>query len=578
MSEAPMSQFAEAVQDFRRLRRQADIERLLAVVRGESADLLPFDEVQRHMRAKAGSERQLREIPLDAIVGSVGRYHDFTRSFLPRKDSDESRWTRVQIAAHGLAGLPPIEVYQIGDAYFVFDGNHRVSVARQNNAKTIQAYVIPFRTRVPLPPDVRPDELIVRGEYAAFLEDTHLDEQRPGADLLMTVPGQYRKLRDHIDVHRYYMRVEQHRDIDLPEGAVSWYDNVYVPAIMLIRERGLLRDFPGRTEADLYLFLAEHRAELEQQLGWDVSADRAASDLAIRSGNPAARAAQAGEQMLEMVLPDELEPGPAAGRWRQETLPTASGWLFDEILVALNGEPAGWEALDQAITIAKIEGGKLYGLHIVRTEALRNSPAAHAVREEFARRCAAAGVPGRLAVDVGPVARCIRERSRWTDLVVLKLNYPPGPRPLARLKSGLRTLIRTSIRPVLMVPTPAQSLERLLLAYNDGPKAEEALFLAAYLAGRWKREIVLVTVSDGTPALEAARIRARKYLNERGISPQVAAASGPPGPAIVAAAERHNCGLIIMGGYGRGPVSDLVLGDTVEDVLRTSRVPTLICQ
>jgi nucleotide-binding universal stress UspA family protein len=575
MSDGSFSQMATAVQDFRRLRRQADVERLLALLRGDSADLLSFDAVQRQMRATAGNERQLRDIPLDAIVGSVGRYHDFSRSFLPRNDSDEARWSRVQTASHAMAGLPPIDVYQIGDAYFVVDGNHRVSVARQNGATSIQAYVIPFRTRVPLPPNVRPDELIVRGEYAAFLEATLLDEQRPDLHLLMTVPGQYRTLREHIDVHRYFMSNEQRRDIPLTEGAVAWYDNVYLPAVTLIRERGLLRDFPGRTEADLYLFLAEHRAELEQALGWEISAERAAHDLATRSTNPVV---QAGEQMLEMVLPDELESGPSAGRWRADTSPTASGWLFDEILVPINGEASGWDALDQALTIARAEGGKLFGLHVVPHAAARDKPAVQAVCDEFARRCAAAGVPGRLAVDVGTVARCIRERSRWTDLVVLKLNYPPGPRPLERLKSGIRTLIRTSIRPVLMVPTPTQHVERLLLAYNDGPKSDEALFLATYLAGRWQRDLVLLTVSDGAPSLEAARIRARTYLQAQGVNPHVISATGAVGPAIVTAAERHQCNLIIMGGYGRGPVSDLVLGDTVEDVLRISRVPTLICQ
>lgn len=574
MSDGSMSQLAGAVQDFRRLRRRADLERLLALLRGDSADLLPFDEVQRRLRATVGNERQLREIPLDAIVGSVGRYHDFSRSFLPRNDSDEARWSRVHTASHGLAGLPPIDVYQIGDAYFVVDGNHRVSVARQNGATSIQAYVTPLRTRVPLPPNVRPDELIIRGEYASFLEETLLDEQRPDADLLMTAPGQYRTLREHIDVHRYYMSRDQQRDISLAEGAIAWYDNVYLPLIAVIRERGLLRDFPGRTEADLYLFLAEHRAELEQELGWSISTERAARDLAGRTPNPL----QTGEQMLEMVLPDELEPGPSAGRWRADSEPTASGWLFDEILVPINGEASSWDALDQAVAIAKVEGGQLFGLHVVRQDAAREEPAVQALRDEFARRCAVAGVPGRLAVDVGSVARCIRERSRWTDLVVLKLNYPPGPRPLERLKSGLRTLIRTSIRPVLMVPSPTLSLERLLLAYNDGPKAEEALFLAAYLAGRWKRELVLLTVHDGSPTLEAARIRARTYLERQGVTPQIASASGPVGQAIVATTERQHCNLIIMGGYGRGPVSDLMLGDTVEDVLRTSRVPTLICQ
>lgn len=353
---APIGHLSSAVQDFRRLRRQADVERLLALFRGESADLLPFEEVKRILRATALNERQLREIPLDAIIGSVGRYHDFSRSFLPRRDSDEHRWSRVHMAAHGLAGLPPIDVYQIGDAYFVVDGNHRVSVARQSDAKSIQAYVIPFRTRVQLPANASPDEVIIRGEYAAFLESTGLDELRPDADLLMTVPGHYGELREHIDVHRYYMEQQHGHDVELSAAVASWYDTVYLPAVQLIRERGLLRDFPGRTEADLYLFLAEHRAELEKQLGWDLSADRVVADFAAQHDNPAARAVKAGEQMLEMVVPDEVEPSGTPGRWRQAVQPTETGWLFDEILVPISNEPDRWDALDQALAIAKVEG------------------------------------------------------------------------------------------------------------------------------------------------------------------------------------------------------------------------------
>jgi hypothetical protein len=83
-------------------------------------------------------------------VGSVGRYDDFTRSFLPRRDSDAGRWARVKAATLDLTGLPPIEVYQIGQAYFVLDGNHRVSVARQLGAPTIQAYVTEVPDQSPL--------------------------------------------------------------------------------------------------------------------------------------------------------------------------------------------------------------------------------------------------------------------------------------------------------------------------------------------------------------------------------------------------------------------------------------------
>jgi nucleotide-binding universal stress UspA family protein len=574
MSDGSGIAIGQAVEDFRRLRRRAETERLLAGATGGSVDLLNFEEVRRKLRATAISERQLREIPLDSIVGSVGRYQDFSRSFLPRNDSDRERWARVMVATQNMAGLPPIEVYQIGEVYFVVDGNHRVSVARENGATTIQAYVIPFRSRVTLTPDTQPRDLVIRAEQAEFLEQTRLDETRPGAALEFTEAGQYRVLREHIDVHRYHMQQERGAQVELDEAAAHFYDSVYLPVANLIRIHDLLRDFPERTEADLYLWVAEHRAQLERALGWEISTEQAAADLATRKVTPA----KAGEQMLELILPDSLTPPPAAGSWRQGRSAPREVWLFDELLVPISGEPAGWEALEQAINIAHREQARLYGLHVVRDEAQLTSEASQAVRAEFERRCAAARVSGRLALEVGPVARTIRERSRWADLVVLQISYPPGPGPLDRLKSGLHTLIRTSVRPVLTVPQAAKGVERVLLAYDGSRKAEEALVLATYIKARWGISLAVVTVAEGrSSSVEGARIRAKAYLAEHGLQADFLSVSGPPGEAIIAAAEQTGSEVVIMGGHGHGPVSDLLLGSAVEQVLRTRRLPTLIC-
>lgn len=574
MSELRATDVAAAVADFRKLRRQADIERLLASVTGKSADLLSFEDVRRKLRATAVSERQLREIPLDAIVGSVGRYQDFSRSFLPRNDSDSNRWARVMAASGGLAGLPPIEVYQIGEAYFVLDGNHRVSVARQNGATTIQAYVIPFRSRVPFTPDMSPRDLVIRAEQVEFLEQTRLDETRPGSNLVLTEPGQYRVLREHIEVHRFYMSEQRGAPVALEEAAADWYDTVYLPQVALIRDRGLLREFPGRTEADLYLWLTEHRAELEAQLGWEISPEQAVEDLAGRQ----AQAANRGEQLLEMILPEQLTPPPPPGVWRRGQLSPQDEWLFDDVLVPISGEPAGWEALDQAIAIAQRENSRLFGLHVVRDEAQLASEEARQIQWEFEARCRSVGVNGRLALEIGPVARTIRERSRWTDLVVLQISYPPGPTPLERLKSGLHSLIRTSVRPVLTVPRATRGVRQMLLAYDGSPRAEQALTLAAYITARWDTRLSVLTVAEPRqPGVEGARIRSRAYLEERGVKAEFISASGPPGQAIIAAAERTGSDVVIMGGHGHGPVSDLLLGSAVEEVLRTRKLPTLIC-
>src|SRR5262249_53058613 len=186
---------------------------------------------------------------------------------------------------------PPIELYRIGDAYFVLDGNHRVSVLRRIGATHAQAYVTEIQTRVPLSPHDSPDDLILKAEYANFLDRTRLDEQRPGVDLSLTSPGRYAGLEEEIGAHRAAMSAEQGRDVPFDQAAASWYDTIYLPVIDIIRRQGILEDFPQRTETDLYVWVSQHRAELEQQLGWHIGPAAAASDLANQRGQTARRVA-----------------------------------------------------------------------------------------------------------------------------------------------------------------------------------------------------------------------------------------------------------------------------------------------
>ena len=580
MTEQSSLSLWSAIQDFRRARRRAALEQIMARLTGRSAALLSYEEVHRKLKAQGGGRRELKEIPLDAIVGSVGRYTDFTRSFLPRQDSDEQRWARVKVAQTGWGGLPPVKVYQVGDSYFVLDGNHRVSVARQLGATHIEAYVTEVRTKVPLSPDTQPDDLILKAEYAEFLERTHLDELRPGGDLSVTVPGQYQVLEEHIEVHRYFMGLEQKREIPYEEAVGHWYDEVYLPVVQVIREQGILRDFPGRTETDLYLWVSEHRAELGQALGWEIGAEEAAADLAAQfSSRPQRVVARVSERLLDAVVPDELEAGPPPGQWRKERLAARrDDRLFTEILVAVNGEETGWCALDQALEVARREGAQLHGLHVVPSETQRDSEATQAVRAEFNRRCEAADIPGRLALEVGGIARRICERARWTDLVVLSLSYPPAPQPIARLGSGLSTLLRRCARPVLAVPESSSSLGRALLAYDGSPKADEALFVATYLSGQWNISLVVATAVETGRTTSETLARARKYLKTHGVQAEFVQESGPVAEAILKAADEHESDLIIMGGYGLGPVLEVVLGSAVDQVLRASRRPMLICR
>ncbi|MBC7249189.1 MAG: universal stress protein [Anaerolineae bacterium] len=565
-----------AVQDFRRARRRAALEQIMARITGKSADLLAYDEVRSKLRAAGQSRRGLQEIPLDAIVGSVGRYNDFTRSFLPKEDSSEMRWARVRRAMTGLAGLPPIEVYKIGEAYFVLDGNHRVSVARRLGATYIEAYVTEVHTRVPLSPDDQPDDLILKAEYAEFLEHTRLDQTRPQADLRVTVPGQYRILEEHIQVHRYFMGLEQQREIPYEEAAAHWYDTVYLPIVDIIRSQDLLRDFPDRTETDLYLWLAEHRGELEQALGWEIEPALVAADLAAQAQGGAKRVVT---KLIEAVTPDELESGPEPGQWRAERLAVRrDDRLFADLLVAINGEENGWCALEQAVAIAHREGSRLLGLHVVPSEERREDEAAKAVQAEFDRRCAEAGVRGKLVIAAGKVPHTICQRSRWADLVVLSLNYPPAPQLLARLSSGFSTLLQRCPRPVLAVPGEVSAFRQALLAYDGSPKADEALFVATYLAGKWQIPLTVITVLEGEQVTSQVLARAQSYLEKHGVHPALVEAQGETATAILRTARERQCDLILMGSYGHSPLVEAMLGSTVDQVLRESRTPLLICR
>lgn len=571
-----MQSFLKAKDDFRQARRRADAQALLARFTGKSAELLCYTDVRQKLQATEVPGRTLKDIPLDAIVGSVGRCGDFTRTFLPQRNSDEERWAKVEMAMLDMTGLPPITVYQIGEAYFVLDGHHRVSVARHFGANAIQANVIEVETSVPLEPDVQPDDLIIKAEYADFLARTRLDTLRPGADLGVSVPGQYEKLLEHISVHRWYMGEQRGEDVPPDEAATHWHDEVYLPVVQAIRERGILRDFPDRTETDLYLWVSEHREELKAALGWEISADKAAADLSFRA-SPRRIWERFKAKAKDALLPDEVTSGPPTGQWRQKEAESCqTGALFADILVAVDGGEGGWRALDGAIAVARREGARLHGLHVAPPDTAE----AEATQREFLRRCAAAGVPGKLAVDSGEIQRALHERAWLVDLVVLSLSHPPADSPSARLGSGLATLIRRSPRPVLAVPadTPASDLDRILLAYDGSEKAEEALFAATYLAGRWNAPLDVVTVVDAGLDSAETLARAGAYAEDCGVQPTLVGGRGPAADAILTAAAERGSSLLVMGSYGRGPLLEVALGSAVDGVLRRTRAPVLICQ
>ena len=544
--------FQAAIQDFQSARRRAAIQEVLARVTGKSSRLLSYDEVADKLKLNARVERGVQSIPLEAIVGSVGRYTDFTRTFLPRRSEDQQRWARVKAASTDPTspGLPPIEVYKVGEVYFVVDGNHRVSIARQEGQKTIEAHVIEFRTDVSLTPDLQVDDLIIKAEHAEFLQSTRLAQARPNVDLTVTACCQYEKLMGQIRARQ----AEGGADMSLQEAAAAWYDEVYIPLTEAIRDRGLLEWFPERTLTDLYLWISDNLAELQNEAGWEIQSNVTATDLILEN--------------------EDQKSG--SGAWRKARMVNRyTDHLFMDILVPLNGEPESWDALDQAIVLAGREQARLHGLHVVDSKDNLESDFALEVQARFNERCAAAGVDGKLLIEQGEITRTIYERARMTDLVVLKISHPPSG-GLAALTSPFRTILTNSSRPLLVVPQKASEFRRAVLGFDGSLLAKEALFVAAYLAEMWKTELVVFTASQGGKFSAETQDYVRRYLEVHEVEAEYVLTEHDPAEALLACVEEKSADLVLMGGYGSSVLHGVMIGSSLDTMLRESRVPVFI--
>jgi nucleotide-binding universal stress UspA family protein len=562
---------AGAALDFVRARRRANLHEVLDALSGREASLLSYDDVRRRLHAIESPRQILEDVPLDAIVGSVGRTHDFTRGFLPKTDADKSRWMGVRMAMTGMMGTPPVDLYRIGDAYFVRDGNHRVSVARQLGAKSIQAYVTPVFARVPFSADASPDDVIIAEEHAAFLERTALDEVRPGADVRVTTPGAFARLLEHIDVHRYFLGLDEDREVGYQEAVEHWYDAVYLPVIERIRARGLLRGFEGRTETDLYLWLSEHRGKLIDELGIVLPSEAVAEAVGRSVDDGGADGPEARHAVLEAV---------ARGR-RDDA---ADVTLTDDVLVHVGAEPSAWTAVAQALVLAASERSRVYGVHVVPDAAAADAPAVAALRARFEVACVEAGVAGQFSVAVGQPVPALLARAAWVDLLVAPVLVAgtegvarqPAPSPTARLAPGMQTLLRRSPVPVLAVPGASSRLTKGLVAFDGGPRSQAALFAAAYLGTKRDLPLVVLTVADLARTGAATLAEARAYLERHGVVADYVEKRGPVAEAIVATASERGCDLILMGSHRYARWLETVLGGVLERVLRSSPVPVLV--
>ncbi len=253
--------------DYSRARFKAFLNSVWASLSGQPNRLLSYDEVKEKLHVGGPIYRGVQTVRVDQIVGSLNRYHQFDRAFLPTQDDTSARWLSINRAFYQDVSLPPVVLYKVGQVYFVVDGHHRVSVAREQGQEFIDADVRECATRVNITPDLKTEDLEILGDKVHFLERTALDHLRPDAKIRLTIPDGFERILEHIAVHRYFMGLDLQRDITEQEAVTHWYDTVYLPIAKIIRKSKVLKDFPGKTEGDLYLWVLDHQHYLAQSEG-----------------------------------------------------------------------------------------------------------------------------------------------------------------------------------------------------------------------------------------------------------------------------------------------------------------------
>lgn len=221
-----------------------------------------FVEDQQREAAYDSRLRGIRTVPLDRIVGSVGRYQDFDDHFRPKPHVPSERLLQIVEAMRNGRPLPPVKLYQIKDTFYVLDGNHRIAAAKQLGHDEILADIIEFI------PSANTLQNMRYRERAEFLDQTGL----PG-DIQLTELGQYQALLEQVRAHQNYL-MQQNPETTLTEAAQDWYRTIYRPLCKIIAKAGLLESFPGRTPADLYTYISFHQWKSGRQRRYGSEIDR----------------------------------------------------------------------------------------------------------------------------------------------------------------------------------------------------------------------------------------------------------------------------------------------------------------
>lgn len=277
----------KARDDFNKAKQRATIAMILNALTPRKQQLLSLQDVRKLVQPKNETYRGMQVVDLEKIIGSEGRYRDFSKEFLPRYEYLRKRWEGIDKAHLKNIILPPIKLYKIGEIYFVRDGNHRVSVAKMQGVRNIDAEVIELTSEIPVTEDMGADDLVrqvIAYEKKRVFSETTIGEIIPEDELEFSEPGRFHEILRHIQGHKYFINMSAKEEIPFNDACRSWYETIYKPIVAIIKQENYLSRFPGRTTSDLYVWIVQHWDGLKKRYGNSLSIKSAADDYSRQFG------------------------------------------------------------------------------------------------------------------------------------------------------------------------------------------------------------------------------------------------------------------------------------------------------
>ncbi|AZG44789.1 chromosome partitioning protein ParB [Gordonia insulae] len=260
---------ADAENDFSRMRRHAEMSRLLAWFTRQPADvntILPFDEVVAALGRLGETALGLQQVEVASIVGSVDRTKDFDRYFRPTSSRIRERWQRLAEAQRRGESMPPVQLYRIGSMHFVIDGHHRVSIAIARHFHTIDAYVTEIHTRISPDGINVAGDLLLKDHRRLFLSRVPLSGSQADAIRLVD-PFDYAELAENVEAWGFRLSQEIGEFVSRVDVARRWFGEEFLPVVRMARRAGIRQDLTR--DAELYMWLACERYRLVRKHVWD---------------------------------------------------------------------------------------------------------------------------------------------------------------------------------------------------------------------------------------------------------------------------------------------------------------------